>query len=129
MTLLAEVIESHGGADLWRQLRRFSAHMSIGGVLLADKGKADTLEDIVIDGSTRDQFLRFASRRIHRNRHSISTSRASSGAWSIAPSRPAAQGSLNTRGRMRSSPESSFRPNALRSESHRMDGSSPICLP
>jgi hypothetical protein len=59
MTLLAEVIESHGGAGLWRQLRRFSAHLSIDGVLLADKGKADTLKDIVVDGSTRDQFLRF----------------------------------------------------------------------
>jgi hypothetical protein len=59
MTLLAEVIESHGGADLWRQLRRFSARMSIGGMLLADKGKADTLKDVVVDGSTREQFLRF----------------------------------------------------------------------
>jgi hypothetical protein len=59
MTLLSEVIESHGGADLWRQLRRFSAHLSIDGVLLADKGKADTLKDVVVDGSTRDQFLRF----------------------------------------------------------------------
>jgi hypothetical protein len=59
MTLLAEVIESHGGADLWRQLRRFSAHMSIEGVLLAEKGKADALKDVVVDGSTRDQFLRF----------------------------------------------------------------------
>jgi hypothetical protein len=58
MTLLAEVIESHGGADLWRQLRRFSARMSVDGVLLADKGKADTLKDVVVDGSTRDQFLR-----------------------------------------------------------------------
>src|SRR5260370_16561622 len=59
MTLLAEVIESHGGADLWRRLRRFSAHLSIDGVLLADKGKADTLKDVVVDGSTREQFLRF----------------------------------------------------------------------
>jgi hypothetical protein len=59
MTLLAEVIHSHGGADLWRQLRRFSARMSIDGVLLAGKGKADTLKDVVVDGSTRDQFLRF----------------------------------------------------------------------
>jgi hypothetical protein len=59
MTLLAEVIESHGGATLWRQLRRFSAHMSIEGALLARKGKGGTLEDVVVDGSTRDQFLRF----------------------------------------------------------------------
>src|SRR5260370_15369665 len=33
--------------------------MSIGGVLLADKGKADTLKDVVVDGSTGEQFLRF----------------------------------------------------------------------
>jgi hypothetical protein len=58
MTLLAEVIESHGGTGLWRQLRRFSAHISIGGTLLAGKGKAHTLKDLVVDGSTRDQFLR-----------------------------------------------------------------------
>jgi hypothetical protein len=59
MTLLAEVIESHGGARRWRQLRRFCAHMSITGALLADKGQADTLKDVVVDGSTRDQCLRF----------------------------------------------------------------------
>jgi hypothetical protein len=59
MTLLSEVIESHRGADLWRQLRRFSARMSIDGVLLAGKGKADTLNDVVVEGSTRDQYLRF----------------------------------------------------------------------
>jgi hypothetical protein len=58
MTLLAEVIESHGGAELWRQLRRFCARVSINGTLLAGKGKADALKDVVIDGSTRDQFLR-----------------------------------------------------------------------
>jgi xanthine dehydrogenase iron-sulfur cluster and FAD-binding subunit A len=28
MALLAEVMESHGGADLWRQLRRFCAARS-----------------------------------------------------------------------------------------------------
>ena len=59
MTLLGEVIESHGGARLWRQFRRFSAHLSIDGVLLAEKGKADAIKDVVVDGSTRDQFLRF----------------------------------------------------------------------
>src|SRR6202051_2302375 len=59
MTLLAEVIESHGGAGLWRQLRRFCARVSINGTLLAGKGKAGALKDVVIDGSTRDQFLRF----------------------------------------------------------------------
>jgi hypothetical protein len=59
MTLLAEVIESHGGAELWRQLRRFCARVSINGALLAGKSKAGALKDVVIDGSTRDQFLRF----------------------------------------------------------------------
>jgi hypothetical protein len=59
MTLLTEVIDSHGGANLWRQFRRFSAHMSVDGALLARKGKAGTLKDVVVDGSTRDQFLRF----------------------------------------------------------------------
>jgi hypothetical protein len=59
MTLLAEVIESHGGANLWRQFRRFSARMSIDGALLARKRKAGTLKDVIVDGSTRDQFLRF----------------------------------------------------------------------
>jgi hypothetical protein len=60
MTLLAEVIESHGGAELWRQLRRFCAGVPINGALLAGKGKADALKDVVIEGNARDQFLRFA---------------------------------------------------------------------
>jgi hypothetical protein len=33
--------------------------MSVDGALLARKGKAGTLKDVVVDGSTRDQFLRF----------------------------------------------------------------------
>jgi hypothetical protein len=59
MTLLAEVIESHGSAELWRQLRRFCAGAPINGALLAGKGKADALKDVVIEGNVRDHFLRF----------------------------------------------------------------------
>jgi hypothetical protein len=68
MTLLAEAIEAHGGAVLWRQLRRFCARLSIDGALLASKGKAETLKDIVVEGSTHDQLMRvtgFAARDRH----------------------------------------------------------------
>jgi len=42
---------------LWNNLLHFSAHMSIRGDLMASKGHAGTLDDIHVEGTTRDQFL------------------------------------------------------------------------
>jgi hypothetical protein len=57
MTLLEDALEACGGMDRWRQLRRFTVHMSLDGVLFAHKGKAGLLKEIVVEGCTRQQSL------------------------------------------------------------------------
>lgn len=57
MTLLTEVMQAHGGAAHWRELHRFSAHLSISGTLLAYNGWGESLQDLIVDGSTQDQLL------------------------------------------------------------------------
>jgi hypothetical protein len=37
MALLSDVLQASGGLDLWRQMRRFTIHLSIGGALFARK--------------------------------------------------------------------------------------------
>ena len=59
MTLLEDVLNASGGMDRWNQLERFTVHMSIDGALLADKGKAGLLKDVVAEGCTHTQSLRF----------------------------------------------------------------------
>src|SRR5215469_14142934 len=57
MALLDDVLQASGGLDLWRQLRRFTIHMSIGGVLCAEKCGGAQLKDLVAEGCTREQEL------------------------------------------------------------------------
>lgn len=57
MALLADVLQANGGPDMWRQLRKFTVHMSIGGALCARKCSAARLKHIVVDGSTREQSV------------------------------------------------------------------------
>lgn len=57
MALLGDVLQASGGLDLWRQTRRFTLHMSIGGVLCARKCKTALLKDLVVEGSTQQQSL------------------------------------------------------------------------
>jgi hypothetical protein len=57
VTLLDEVIEKHGGIDRWAQTQRFTVHASIDGAVLARKGKARTLKDVVLTGQTDEQHL------------------------------------------------------------------------
>src|ERR1700688_2497920 len=59
MTLLEDVLSANGGMDRWQQLKRFTVHMSIDGALLARKGKAGQLKDVVAAGSIHTQSLRF----------------------------------------------------------------------
>jgi hypothetical protein len=59
MTLLEDALNASGGMDRWQQLKRFTVHMSIDGALLARKGKAGLLKDVVAEGSTHTQSLRF----------------------------------------------------------------------
>jgi len=57
MALLDDVLQASGGLDLWRQLRRFTVHMSIGGLLCAEKCGGAQLKDLVVEGCTREQEL------------------------------------------------------------------------
>lgn len=57
MALLADVLQASGGMDMWQQLRKFTVHMSIGGVLCASKCHAARLKHIVVEGSTREQSV------------------------------------------------------------------------
>jgi hypothetical protein len=59
MTLLEDALGASGGMDRWHQLKRFTVHMSIDGALLARKGKAGLLKDVVVEGCTQTQSLRF----------------------------------------------------------------------
>jgi hypothetical protein len=58
MALLDEVLEANGGMDRWRYVQRFIVHMSIDGALLARKGKAGLLKEIVANGSIQAQTVR-----------------------------------------------------------------------
>lgn len=57
MALLGDVLQASGSLDLWRQMRRFTVHLSIGGVLCARKSDATQLKDLVAEGSTQQQSL------------------------------------------------------------------------
>ncbi|MEI9988377.1 MAG: hypothetical protein WDN69_37925 [Aliidongia sp.] len=66
MALLEDALDAHGGIDRWRHLQRFTLHISIGGPLIARKGKAGTLNEVVAEGSTETQSVRISG--IGRNR-------------------------------------------------------------
>ena len=57
MTLLADALHAGGGLDLWRQMRRFTVHISIGGALCARKCRTAQLKDMVAEGGTQQQAL------------------------------------------------------------------------
>jgi hypothetical protein len=57
MSLLDDVLEAAGGVDRWRGLKQFTAHLSIDGELLRNKGKAGLVREVVVEGSTPEQTL------------------------------------------------------------------------
>jgi hypothetical protein len=57
MNLLEHVIEACGGIEAWRQLRRFTAHLSLRSAVLTRNGKSGLLGDIVVEGCTKLQRL------------------------------------------------------------------------
>ena len=57
MALLGDVLQASGGPDLWRQMRRFTVHLSIGGALCARKCRAARLTDLVAEGGTQEQAV------------------------------------------------------------------------
>ena len=52
MALLDDALDAHGGFARWRALQRFTLHVSLGGRLVARKGKAGILSEAVAEGST-----------------------------------------------------------------------------
>lgn len=57
MALLGDVLKANGGHDLWRQLRRFTVHMSISGALFDRRCGSVSLRDLVVEGCTQEQSV------------------------------------------------------------------------
>jgi hypothetical protein len=57
VALLKNALRASGGLDLWRLTRRFTVHMSITGVLCAEKCSTANLRELVVEGSTHSQEL------------------------------------------------------------------------
>ena len=59
MTSLLELaVDAHGGMQRWEEVSRFYATASIAGAIWALKGKPGLLDDVVLEGETRDQRLK-----------------------------------------------------------------------
>ena len=59
MALLDDTIEACGGLARWGQLSRFTLHISIGGTLFARTGHGSDFKDVIAEGSTCRQSVRF----------------------------------------------------------------------
>ena len=60
MALLDDVIEATGGIERWNGLKRFTLQLSIDGELFSKVGPASRFKDIVAEGSTQSQSVRFS---------------------------------------------------------------------
>jgi hypothetical protein len=59
MALLDDAIDAVGGLSRWTSLSRFTLHLSFGGTLFTQAGHAGHFKDVVAEGSTRTQSVRF----------------------------------------------------------------------
>lgn len=59
MALLDDAIDASGGLAHWNRLSRFTLHLSIGGTLFSRAGRNDHFKDLIAEGSTRAQSVRF----------------------------------------------------------------------
>ncbi len=59
MAVLDDVIEASGGIARWNKLSRFTLHLSISGTLFAKAGHADYFKEVIAEGTTRTQSVRF----------------------------------------------------------------------
>jgi hypothetical protein len=59
MALLDDAIEASGGMSRWNRLQRFTLHLSIKGTLFSRVGRARQFKDLIAEGSTRTQSVRF----------------------------------------------------------------------
>jgi hypothetical protein len=58
LKLLEGALRASGGLDRWRQLRRFTVHLSIRGELCGRVATAAKLQELVVEGSTLKQELK-----------------------------------------------------------------------
>jgi hypothetical protein len=56
VSLLRDVLEVAGG-DRWRQMSRYTLHMSVGGAFCSHKCSSARLKDLVVEGRTDQQWL------------------------------------------------------------------------
>ena len=59
MALLDDAIEASGGLARWNKLQRFTLHLSIKGTLFSRIGRARQFKDLIAEGSTQAQSVRF----------------------------------------------------------------------
>jgi len=59
MALLDDAIDACGGLVRWKQLERFTLHLSMDGELLSRAGQAGLFKEMAAEGSTREQSVRF----------------------------------------------------------------------
>ncbi|SDH89657.1 hypothetical protein SAMN05216338_1014164 [Bradyrhizobium sp. Rc2d] len=59
MALLDDVIDATGGMSRWNSLSRFTLHLSVGGTLFSSAGHPREFKDVIAEGSTRTQSVRF----------------------------------------------------------------------
>lgn len=57
MGVLQNALRASGGLDLWRLTRRFTAHMSLSGVICVSRCSTANLKELVVEGSTHRQEL------------------------------------------------------------------------
>jgi hypothetical protein len=57
MQLLDDVLQASGGLERWRQLRRFTVHLSIGGALFPRMSGPALMKDMVVEGAVHEQAL------------------------------------------------------------------------
>jgi hypothetical protein len=60
MALLDEAIEASGGVEHWNSLKQFTLQLSIDGALFSRFDQAGQFKNMVAEGSTRSQSVRFA---------------------------------------------------------------------
>lgn len=60
MALLDDAIEASGGLARWNALERFTLQLSIDGALFSRVGQAGRFKEMVAEGSTRNQSVRFS---------------------------------------------------------------------
>jgi hypothetical protein len=58
MSLLEQVLSASGGSDRWRNMRGFTVHMTMSGLLVEQKHRENSLKEVVIEADIREHSVR-----------------------------------------------------------------------